>query len=120
MTDTKPYDIPAAKAARKSAEVVANELFNLPSNQVPARALEYVNVLIKQTFGGGSEVIITAYAHYLQIEHGFKAVDNLYKVTAEEKKLYSKDNLEIVRMIIDAQNKKRKSESSKNTPQSSR
>ena len=53
--------------AKQDAVQRACEMFNAPGNQVPQLAREYANALCRK-YGGCSEVIITAFAHYAQIE----------------------------------------------------
>lgn len=70
--------------AKQDAVQRACEMFNAPGNQVPQLAREYANALCRK-YGGCSEVIITAFAHYAQIEEKLPCRDSLYSANSEDR-----------------------------------
>lgn len=73
--------------AKQDAVQRACEMFNVPGNQVSQLAREYANALCRK-YGGCSEVIITAFAHYAQIEEKLPCRDSLYSANSEDRQFF--------------------------------
>lgn len=67
----------------------ASELFfKTPGNLVPENAKKYRDHMCRK-YAGCGEVILTAFAHYAQIDEGLVCDDTLYKVSDEDRREYA-------------------------------
>ena len=73
---------------KKDAVDRANEMFTkTKGTDIPALAWAYAQALGRR-YGCCCEVVITAYAHYAQIEEGLPCSDELYRVSADDRALF--------------------------------
>ena len=67
----------------------ANELFcNTKNSDVPANAQKYRDYMCRK-YAMCGEVILTAFAHYAQIDEGLPCDDEMYKVTDADRVEYA-------------------------------
>ena len=67
----------------------ANELFcDTPGALIPPNAKKYRNHMCRK-HATCSEVILTAFAHYAQIDEGLPCDDEMYKVTDADRMEYA-------------------------------
>ena len=67
----------------------ASELFfKTPGNLLPENAKKYCDHMCRK-HAGCAEVILTAFAHYAQIDEGLTCDDTLYKVSDEDRQEYA-------------------------------
>jgi hypothetical protein len=66
---------------------LVQSMMTQPMNTIPLKANEYLTYLSK-IYGFCGEMMITAYAHYLQAVHGKTCKTNDYKITEEGKKWF--------------------------------
>ena len=68
----------------------ANELFrSVPGSDLPLNALKYRNYMCRK-HAMCAEVILTAFAHYAQIDEGLTCNNILYKVSDEDRQEYAR------------------------------
>lgn len=72
----------------KDAVERAQEFFSKPGREIPKLAFVYAQELCRR-YGGCCEVIISAYAHYAQLEEGLPCNDDLYCTSEEDKELFA-------------------------------
>ena len=72
---------------KKDALARAAEMMQMPMKQLPALAFAYMQKMC-HTYAACGEVILTAFAHYAQLEEGLPCDDFLYRPGKKEKQLF--------------------------------